>query len=99
MGVAAHNRGSRLASMELDNLVDSAMRRVSRQACKDEVTRLRDQVTALERELRRARRCLAAERAGRENLRVRLSNEERAYDFAVGIMCKIAFSEPTGDDR
>lgn len=38
-----------------------------------------------------ARRCLAAERAGRESLRVRLADEERANGVGVGILCGLAF--------
>jgi hypothetical protein len=40
-----------------------------------------------------ARRCLASERAGREALRVRLANEERANAFGVGVLCRLAFPE------
>ena len=39
----------------------------------------------------RARRCLASERAGREALRVRLADEERANAFGVGVLCRLAF--------
>lgn len=60
-------------------------------ALNDEVARLRERIVMLERDLRRARRCLAAERAGREALRARLSASERAYAFAVGVLCKLAF--------
>lgn len=68
-----------------------AMRRADRHAHKDEVARLREQIATLERDLRRARRCLASERAGREALRVRLANEERANAFGVGVLCRLAF--------
>jgi phage shock protein A len=68
-----------------------ALSRADRQAHKDEITRLREQVTTLERDLRRARRCLASERAGREALRARLDAEERANAFGVGVLCKLAF--------
>ena len=53
--------------------------------------RLREQIATLERDLRRARRCLASERAGRESLRVRLADEERANAFGVGVLCRLAF--------
>jgi phage shock protein A len=68
-----------------------AVSRADHQAHKDEIARLREQVAALERELRRARRCLAAERAGREALRVRLADEESANSFGVGVLCRLAF--------
>lgn len=91
MSIAAYNRGSRLVSREADARMPLATARADRQAHKDEVARLREQIATLERDLRRARRCLASERAGREALRVRLAAEERAWAFGVGILCRLAF--------
>ena len=91
MGAAAYNRGSRLVSRGADERMPVAMSRADVQAHKDEVARLHEQIATLERELRRARRCLAAERAGREALRVRLADEERANGFGVGVLCRLAF--------
>lgn len=91
MGAAAYNRGSRLVSREADERMPAATSRADAQAHKDEVTRLREQVTTLKRDLRRARRCLAAERAGREALRARLIDAERANAFGVGVLCGLAF--------
>jgi predicted nucleic acid-binding Zn-ribbon protein len=91
MGAAAYNRGSRLVSKEADERMSAVTLRVGRQAYKDEASRLREQIAALEHELRRARRCLAAERAGREALRVHLANEERSHAFGVDILCRLAF--------
>ena len=91
MGAAAYNRGSRLVSKEADERMPGAVSRADRQARKDEIVRMREQVATLERELRRARRCLASERAGRESLRVRLADEERANAFGVGVLCRLAF--------
>lgn len=91
MSVAAYNRGSRLVSREAVERMPVATSRADAQAHKDEITRLREQVVTLERELRRARRCLAAERAGREALRARLTDEERANAFGVGVLCGLAF--------
>ena len=93
MGAAAYNRGSRLVSREADERMPLASSRADRQAHKDEVARLREQVAALERDLARARRCIASERAGREALRVRLSDEERANAYGVGVLCRLAFPE------
>lgn len=59
MGSAAYNRGSRLVSKEADERMPLATARADRQAHKDEVARLREQIATLERDLRRARRCLA----------------------------------------
>ena len=76
---------------EADERMPVATSRADAQAHKDEIARLREQVTTLERDLRRARRCLAAERAARESLRVRLADEERARAFGVGVLCRLAF--------
>lgn len=78
-------------SREADKRMPLALSRADRQAHKDEVARLREQVVTLERDLRRARRCLAAERAGREALRVRLADEERSHAFGLGVLCGLAF--------
>ena len=78
-------------SKEADERMPLATARADRQAHKDEVARLREQIATLERDLRRARRCLASERAGREALRVRLANEELANAFGVGVLCRLAF--------
>lgn len=91
MTAAAYKRGSRIVSREADDRMPEAMRRADRQSHKDEIARLREQVAALESQLRRARRCIAAERACREALRVRLAHEERANGFGVGVLCRLAF--------
>ena len=92
MSIAAYNRGSRLVAREADERMPVATSRADAQAPhKDEIVRLREQVTTLERALARARRCLASERAGREALRVRLAAEERARAFGVGVLCRLAF--------
>jgi phage shock protein A len=91
VSIAAYNRGSRLVAREADERMPVATSRADAQAHKDEVTRLREQVTTLKRDLRRARRCLAAERAGREALRARLIDAERANAFGVGVLCGLAF--------
>lgn len=91
MSIAAYNRGSRLVAREADERMQVAISRADRQALKDEIVRLREQVATLERALARARRCLASERSGREALRARLAAEERAYAFGVGVLCRLAF--------
>lgn len=91
MSVAAHNRGSRLVAREADERMPVATLRADVQAHKDEITRLREHVATLERDLRRARRCLASERAGREAIHARLFAEERANAFGVGVLCRLAF--------
>lgn len=77
MSAAAYNRGSRIVSRGADERMPVALDRADKQATKDEIARLRGQVAELELELRRARRCLAAERAGREALPRALDEIER----------------------
>lgn len=91
MGAAAYNRGSLVIAREADSRAQAAQPRADARAYQDEIARLREQVTKLERDLCRARRCLASERAGRAALRVRLDTEERANAFGVGVLCKLAF--------
>lgn len=99
MGVATYNRGSRAIAAQADEKMPVATLRSDRQAHKDEVARLRGQIATLERDLRRARRCLAAERAGRERANERLAASKRAYDFGVGVLCRVAFpSDHTGGE-
>ena len=80
-------------SKEADERMPLATARADRQAHKDEVARLREQIATLERDLRRARRCLASERAGRESLRVRLADEERANAFSLASCAGSRFRE------
>jgi len=98
MGVAASNRGTRSIARDADALTPVASERADRQAYEDEIARLRAQVARLSHDLSRARRCLAAERHGREQLRLRLAAEERAGAFAVSTLCRVAFpgDAPTG---
>jgi hypothetical protein len=91
MGIAAYNRGSRSIARDADALMPLAINRADRQAHKDEIERLQAQVADLTRDLARARRCLAAERLGRESLRLRLATAERIYAFAVGTLCRCAW--------
>lgn len=91
MGAAQYNRGSRVISREADDRMPGLTARADRQAFKDEIDRLRERCSILERDLSRARRCLAAERNGRESLRQRLAAEQRSHEFSVEILCRIAF--------
>lgn len=91
MGAAAYNRGSRIGARAADACMAVALARSERCSQKDELTALRERITKLERDLSRARRCLAAERHGREQLRQRLAAEERSYEFATSVLCPLAF--------
>lgn len=94
MGAAAYNRGTRAVARGADADAQPAAIRAERHALKDERARLLKRVAELEGDLRRARRCLAAERHGREQLRLRLLEAERQYRFAVSILCRLAFPPP-----
>lgn len=95
MSAAAYNRGSRLVAREADERMPGALSRADRQAHKDEVVRLREQIATLERDLHRARRCLASERAGREALRVRLAVMSSCR--ATNAKCRNGHDRPLGE--
>lgn len=91
MSASSYNRGSKLVSKYADEQMPRALRSADRQARNEEVAALRKRVSELEKTLDRARRCLAAERAGREALRARLSVEARENAFGVAVLCRLAF--------
>ena len=93
MGIAAYNRGSRSISRETREGAIVVDARAEFQALAEENARLRARVAQSERDLARARRCLAAERAGREALRQRLAAKEASYTFAVSTLCKRVFPD------
>lgn len=96
MGVAAYNRGNKAISQETDREISAARYRAERQALKDENARLRERVAALERDLKRACRCLAAERYAREKRVTELKADVQSYRFGTSLLCRIAFpSDPT----
>lgn len=91
MGAAAYNRGSRVISREANERMPTALARADRDARKEEAARLRAQVERLERDLARARRCIAELRRSKaerlSEVRAELSRSERA----TSILCHIAF--------
>lgn len=91
MSAAAYNRGSRLVAQEADDRMPLARSRAERQAHKDEAERLRLQVTKLERELARARRCIAAMRLSHEARRSEWRASDSRSDAAISILCRVAF--------
>ena len=91
MGVASYNRGTRAIAAGIDARTHAINAREDRRAMSDECERLRARIAELEHDLKRARRCLASERLGRDQLRLRLQRAEREYSFGVGVLCKIAF--------
>lgn len=100
MGAAAYRRGSRHISREADDRMPEAIARSERQAQKDEVARLREQIAGLERDLARARRCIAELRGSKEERVRELRAELSAAAFGTSILCRLAFpgdAEPAGD--
>jgi glucose-6-phosphate-specific signal transduction histidine kinase len=57
-----------------------------RHAFKDEIERLREVVSRLERELARARRCIAAERYAREKRVAELKDEAKSSEYAISLL-------------
>lgn len=94
MSGAAYRRGSRLVIRAADEQASVATRRADSHAPDGEsltIAGLVCQVARLEHELKRARRCLRAERAGREALRLRLEQADADFRIAVAALSKAAF--------
>lgn len=97
-GKAAYTRGSRIVAREADERMPAVLERAERDAQKDEIARYRAEVKSLSKDLSRARRALAAERAGRERLRQQLMQCERDYEFGVGVLARRAFPKHGRED-
>ena len=88
MGIAAYNRGSRIVERVADEHLVGTSTRADHQATKDESAQLRAKISRLERDLGRARRCLAAERLAREMRVAELKDELRASNLCISILCR-----------
>lgn len=97
MGIAAYNRGSRSISREATEGAAVANARAEYQALAEENARLRARLARSERDLARARRCLAAERMGREALRQRLIEDKARSAAVISNLCRIAFPGDRSD--
>lgn len=91
MGIAAYNRGSRSISRETREGAAGVDARAEYLALADENARLRARVAQLDADIGRARRCLAAERAGREALRQQAIECRDRSAAVVRNLCRIAF--------
>lgn len=91
MSASSYNRGSRVIAREADDRVRTIESRHDRQALHDENERLRQRVEELEHDLKRARRCLAAERFGRAKRTDELKAELRAASFGTSVLTRLAF--------
>ncbi len=91
MGAAAYARGSRcLARGVAADHAAAAERGAYRGRLEDDNAALRERVSALESELKRARRCIALGRYAHEE-RMREASEDRASSaFAIETLTKLA---------
>jgi hypothetical protein len=86
MGIAAYNRGSRQIARDSD--LSAAKNRSTCATLAEHNAQLQERILALECELKRATRCLAAERLGRNALGERLKACERSNEFITMLMCR-----------
>ena len=93
MGVAASNRGNRVIARECDAALAASgvVARGERQAHKDEVARLREEIAVLERDLGRARRCIAELRRSKEGRLSEMRADLASSRSAISILCRVAF--------
>lgn len=91
MGVAAYSRGTRLIAQDAQERARVVAPRVERQAQKDEAARLRERVAELERDLSRARRCIAELRRSKEARLTEAREDSARSAAAISILCRIAF--------
>ena len=91
MSRAAYTRGTRLVTRAADAAVTPAVTRADRVAMSDEIERLRVQNAALERDLRRARRCIAELRRSKDERMRESADDKRRSDLAISILCKRLF--------
>ena len=91
MGIAAYNRGSKALASAAAEQARPAMLRADRIAEKDEAQRLRDRILTLERDLGRARRCIAELRRSKEAPLSEARSEASRSDSAVRILARVAF--------
>lgn len=93
MGVAASNRGDTIIRRDADVQVDAAARRMDHRVRSDESDRLRDQISELERDLARARRCIAELRRSKDARMSEARAEQSRSDCAIKILTSIAFPD------
>ncbi len=91
MSKAATVRGDRLVSRSLESATKVAVVRATRNAEDREVQALRDRCRVLERDLARARRCIAELRRSKAARLLDAQQQQHKTDFAVSLLCKMAF--------
>lgn len=93
MGAAAYNRGTRVGVAVADERLVVTRLRADRDAEKDETARLRERVSLLERDLARARRCIAELRRSKDERLAEARAEQSLSRLAIRILTRIAFPE------
>jgi hypothetical protein len=88
-----YRRGIQAVERDADALAKRAVVRVERQALRDQIASLLGRNARLERELKRARRALAAERTARDLRRLEHERETSRANVAIEILCKKSFPE------
>ena len=100
MGAAAYRRGSANIAREARERVSSAvLARVDRQAHVDEANRLREVIARLERDLARARRCIAELRRSKDARMQEARSEVERSSAAVKVLCLVAFKNETSTGK
>ena len=93
MGASQYNRGSAVLRRDIDGLMSVPLARAERDAEKDELARLREQIRTLERDLARARRCIAELRRSKDARLAEAREEQSRSDAAIRILTRIAFPQ------
>lgn len=91
MGAASSNRGSAVIRKHADEDIAPAVARADRDAYRAENERLRERVALLERDLARARRCLASTRYSHEQRMAEARDAATTNAMAIKILCRLAF--------
>lgn len=98
MGAAAYNRGSKIVRRDADAHARAAILRADHEASKDEAARMRERILQLERELARARRCIAELRRSKGARLSEARAEQASSDAAIKVLTKIAFPQDAAVD-
>jgi hypothetical protein len=93
MGTASYNRGSKLVQRAADTQAHAAGPRADREAFKEQLARLLERNAKLERELSRARRCVAELRRSKDAARAETRADQASSRFAISILARLAFPE------
>mgnify|MGYP001439453313 CR=1 FL=1 len=95
MGSSAYNRGSVIVRLEADARMPVAALHTACDIERDTILKMTATIARLEHDLRRARRCIQAERNARAMISARLAAHESSYSFAVTTLCKAVFTKET----